>query len=177
MTVITSAKADIQQEEVAFNAGLSSATFTKLGAAINFINNKHYEKHSWILNGTYSNVASNGIDGIFICPFNMEITAIGMSNITTGISGTTEADIKWLSGTGTVVGSIFSVTPKIASTASNNAYLFKNLITAVTVTGTGLTIPTFSKTTFLEGQALRFDILQAQVRAENLGLYIFFRPT
>ena len=102
MSNLTESRNDIELEDVQFKTGISEALAIKMGQTSNFINRRHFERHQWNLNGTYSALAYNGIDGIFICPFDMEITAVGMSNYLAGLSGTTECDIKWLSGTGYV---------------------------------------------------------------------------
>jgi hypothetical protein len=176
MSNLAESRNDIELEDVQFKAGVSASLMTKVGQTANFINRRHFERHQWNLNGTYSALVQNGIDGIFICPFDMEITAVGMSNYLAGTAGTTEIDIKWLSGTGVLVGTIFSTTPKISYTAGDNAYVFKNFADGFQETGTGLTLPVLSKSTFDQGDALRLDVIAAQTAATTLGAYIYFRP-
>jgi hypothetical protein len=98
-----------------------------------------------------------------------------MFNMKAGSSGTTTLDVHWLNGSGDQ-GTIFSTKPAIAFNAGNEAYLARNLASGNDKTGTGLTLPVFSKTQFVEFDALRIDIDDAQIGGENSGLILWYRP-
>lgn len=176
MTNLVEQRADIQLEETQFEAGVSEGTWTKLGKSVNFINRRHFERHSWNLNGSYFVALGSGKDGLFVLPFDMEITGLSMSNVVNGSSGTTTIDIHWFDAPASDQGTIFSVKPSISSSAGNNAFLARNLVDGNTQTGTGLTLPTFSKTQFNQFDALRLDLDTAMNDAQDLNVTIFFRP-
>lgn len=177
MVDVSKARRNVQQEEVKYRSSVSESTFTKMGASLNFINDNQYDSHGFYLNGGYTKAAGvDGLDGNFICMFDMEIIGISFFNTVAGSSGTTEIDLSWLDGSESVQGSIFSTLPAIDSTAGNNAYGAINIIDATNSTGTGITLPVLSKTEFNQFDAIRFDITQAMSGAENCGINIHFRP-
>ncbi len=176
MADITPARENIDERLAKFNAALSEAFFFLVGGAINFINDRHFERHSWNLNGSTTLANTDGLDGMFVIPFDMEITALTMSLQTSGSSGSVTPDIHWFSDSGVDEGSIFSTRPAIASTAGDDAFLGRNLVTSNDKTGTGITLPVFSKTEFNEFDALKFNLDTTQVAARDLNVTIFFRP-
>ena len=178
MTDITAAKNNIQVEEVDFRSSVSEATFNKIGGAINFINSKQFDSHSFNFNGRYAlGVGVVGADGIFPILFDMEIVGLTMFNRVSGTTGTTELDIEWLNGSNSNQGSIFSTTPKIDSTSSNYSYLIRDVLNSTNVElPTGATAPVFSKTSFSAGDALFCEIVSAMSDAEDCSLLLHFRP-
>ena len=177
MVDVTEARRNVQEEEVSYRAAVSEGTWFKIGASLNFINKRQFDTHNFMLNGPYnSGLLGTGLDGMYVFQFDCEIVGISAFNLVAGTSGTTTFDCHWLNGSGSDQGSIFSVKPSIDYTAGNNAYLSTNIIDATSSGGTGLTIPTLSKTQFDQYDALRMDLDASQVRAENCGLLIHFRP-
>ena len=177
MADVSPARRNVQSEEVRYRSSVSEATFTNMGGSINFINDRQYDTHGFYLNGGYAKAAGvDGLDGFFVCQFDMEIVGISFFNSVAGTSGTTEFDLTWLDGSESVQGSIFSLQPAIDSTAGNNAYGAINLVDVTSSSGTGITLPTLSKTEFNQFNAIRFDISQAMLDAENCGINIHFRP-
>tara|TARA_R110002167_G_scaffold198805_1_gene401913 strand:- start:202 stop:744 length:543 start_codon:yes stop_codon:yes gene_type:complete len=178
MTDITSFKRNVQVEETEYKSAVSESTAQKLGGSINFINTRQYDLHSFNLNGAYQlGVGSTGVDGLYPVVINMELVAITIYSVDAGVSGTTTFDIHWLSSSGADQGSIFSTKPSINSSAPNNAFGIKGLVTEVLdFGGTGITLPVLSKTQFNQGNALRFDIDAAMSSAQNAGLTFHFRP-
>ena len=177
MAEITPSRSIVLQEDVSYKRSVSEAVFTKFGAQSNFINTFQTDIKEWKLNGSYS--VATGIvlyDGLAQFFYNSEIVAISFYNGQAGASGITDFDVEWINTSGGNEGSIFSVNPTIDSTASNIAIGFKNLTTTTEVTGTGITLPTFSKTQFLEGESLIFKLNSAMVSAVNCGLTIFYKP-
>lgn len=178
MAEITPAKQNIRTEDVAFRASVSEAVGNKIGGAINFINQKIYLSHQFNFNGAYSlGTGFVGADGIFSCLFDMEIIGLTMFNRRSGSSGTTEIDVEWLNGSNSNQGSIFSTTPKLASTSSDYSYLIRDERNAVNIElPTGATAPVFSKTQFDAGDALFCEIVSAMSGAEDCALIIHFVP-
>jgi hypothetical protein len=180
MTAISPQRILIQEQETDYKSAVSEATLTRTGASINFINLRQFDTKQFELNGLYrKGVGVTGSDGVFPILFDMEIIAISMWNRrVNGTSGTTTFDLDWLSGSGTVVGSIFSTRPAFNTNVGNNAYMIRDVLNGVTVKApaTGATIPVLSKTQFNAGDAIRLTIDGAMVGAEDAALYIHFRP-
>ena len=129
MPDIADDRQNILQEETRYRAAVSESTWTKIGASINFINNQQFDSKTFQLNGVYplavtESLGTEGVDGIWVVQNNIEITGVFMYNLVNGSSGTTALDVHLLDGSNNDIGSIFSTTPKIASTAGDNAYLY-----------------------------------------------------
>jgi len=157
MTDITAQRILIQEEETDYKSAVSEALLTRVGATTNFIATRQYDTKQFELNGLYrKGVGVTGSDGVFPILFDMEIIAISMWNRRVGTSGTTTLDLDWLSGSGTVVGSIFSTRPAFNTNVGNNAYMIRDVLNGVTVKApaSGATIPVLSKTQFNAGDAI-----------------------
>lgn len=178
MSDITPARKNVTVEESKFRAAVSEAYSFKIGASVNFINGFQNNRHAWHLNGSYSSgVGSQGPDGIFVFLFNAELVGISYYNNTTGTSGSTVTDIHWLSGGDTDNGTIFTTPPTVSSSAANNTYFLKDLISdTVIYQPTGFTEAVLSKTTFNQGDALRLDLDNAMVGANNFQVILHYRP-
>lgn len=163
--------------DVETNRPVSEGLLKDFSAQNNFVNLYQTDIKEWKLNGSYG--VATGIelfDGIASFFYNSEIVGINFYNGVSGSSGTTEFDIEWLNTSGVNQGSIFSVTPKINSTSSNVTVAFRNLTTTTDVSPTGVTLPTFSKTQFLEGESVYLKLKTSMVAAQNCGLTIFYKP-
>jgi len=163
--------------DIETNRPVSEGVLRDFAAESNFINLFQVDTHRWALNGSYG--VATGItlfDGLYSMFYNSEIVGVNFWNGISGSSGITEFDLNWIDTNGVDQGSIFSVTPKIDSTASNVAYGFRSLSPAFDVDPTGITLPTFSKTQFLQGEAVYLKLNQSMVSAQNCGLAIYFRP-
>lgn len=179
MTAVTGERLILQQEETDFDSAVSENLLTRMAAIANFISTRQYDTHGFHFNRLYRRgVGVVGRDGIFPVLFNMEIVGLTLYNRLVGTSDETEIDIKWLSESGVVEGSIFSTTPKFDVNVGNNAYMIYDVQADTTRAkpALGATEPVFSKTQFSAGEALRSDILGAMVGAEDCSLLIHFRP-
>jgi len=177
MTDIADAKSIIQEEESQFGAAVSEAYAFKVGASINFINNRQYDKHSWNINGFYKLGEGSSIDGIFPFLFDVELTGFYYFNGATGITGTTTIDVHWLSGGTVDEGTIFSTKPSVTTTAPSGSYTLYNQVTSTTISNpTGHTLAALSKVQFNAGDALRLDLDSAMSGATNFQFGIMFRP-
>jgi len=149
-----------------------------MGESINFINRRQYDTHVFNLNGPYA-LGTNikGIDGIFPILFDMEIVGLSIYNRIAGVSGNSEIELEWLSGSGVVEGTIFSTNPSLNFSSGNDSYLIYNAIDNVNVElPSGAVAPVFSKLQFDAGDALRFELLNSQQSGEDLSISIHFRP-
>lgn len=163
--------------DIETNRPVSEGVLKDFGAQNNFINRYQTDIKEFKLNGSYS--VATGItffDGVASFFYNSEIVGIQFYNGRSGASGTTEFDLRWIDASGVDQGSIFSVTPKINSTSSDETVGFSNLTTGTTVSPTGVTLPTFSKTTFNEGESVYLVLTDSMVSAQNCGLTIFYKP-
>lgn len=172
MSDITPVRANIQTEAVRFRTAVSESLLSAVGGSINFINDYQFDSAIFRLDGPYDIVAApqTAVDGLWIMPFNITIFDCAIYNLVGGSGGTTTLDILRTTGTGGSFATIFSTTPKIASTAGNSAYV------RVGGAGTGLTAPVLSTTSLNAGDALRLDKLAVQTGGQNCGVIIYFRP-
>lgn len=163
--------------DIETNRPVSEGVLRDFAAESNFINLYQTDIKEFKLNGSYS--VATGItffDGLASFFYNSEIVGLFFYNGVSGASGITEFDLIWKNTSGVDQGSIFSVTPKISSAAANEAVGFSNLTTGTTVSPTGVTLPTFSKTTFNEGESVYLKLNDSMVAAQNCGLTIFYKP-
>jgi hypothetical protein len=177
MPEITPSRSVIFQEDVSYKRSVSEAILSKVGAQSNFINTYQIDSHRFCLNGSYS--VATGIvlyDGAYNFFYNSEIVGVYFWNGQRGSSGLTDFDIEWVNESGGNEGSIFSSNPQIDSTASDVSIGRVNLTTGNSTGGTGITLPTLSKTQFLEGQSLIFKLNSAMISASNCGICIQFKP-
>jgi len=167
----------VQNEETQRNAGVTEQLGKKLGGIANFLMIDGMYRQDYKANGPYGAGIGTDIDGLVVFPSKVEIVLVIMSNNLAGASGTTEFDLTWYDAPGSPMGSIFSTTPKIDSTASNDAYIVTDIITATDhVTVTGGTNPVATKTTFEAYEAIKCTLVDAMVGATNSQLNVFYRP-
>lgn len=124
------------------------------------------------LNGAYGGTAAyTGIDGLWIAPSNCQITNVFLYQEIGGTAGTTDLDLKikpFASGSFT---SIFSTTPKVDSTASDDEWC------GVGDSNTGFTAPILTSLPFAvaEKSAIRMDLIGSQTgSAAGVGLLIVY---
>jgi len=168
---------EFKEGDTAYLRANSESIMRKFAQEAQFINIYQTDIKEFKLNGSYS--VATGIvffDGVAPFFYNSEIVGIGFSNGVSGSSGTTDFDVNWINTAGVDQGSIFSVTPKISSASSDRAVGFKSLVTGTNVSPTGVTLPTFSKTEFLEGESLYLTLNSAMVAAQNCSLTLYYRP-
>lgn len=190
MSDVTPVRTNVPLPGSQFLAAVSEYIAQSIAGSINFINSFQYDEKEFFLNGPYGQVVSVpvlGLDGLYVFPFNAEIINYAMFNLVAGSSGTTALDIKRATSSGGTFTSIFSVTPKIASTATANTYFLGYTITKVSIgqswavngsPPTGVTIGTFTSVPFnvSAGDAIRVDLTDRMPAAQNCGLVVHFRP-
>jgi hypothetical protein len=168
---------EFSEGDVSYLRTNSEAIMKKFAGEGNFINKFQTDTHRWCLNGSYG--VATGItffDGVNSFFYNTEIVGVSFWNGQSGASGTTEFDLRWIDTNGVDQGSIFSTTPKINSTSSSETVGFRNLTTSLDVSPTGVTLPTFSKTVFAQGDSVYLKLNGSMISAKNCGLAIFYRP-
>ena len=173
MADITEERINVQQEETATQAAVSEATMSRVGAAINFVNKRHFYNHDFNLNGKYNIVApQNGHDGFLTYPFPFEILDVVLkTGDNTGGGGVSEFDLKWKPFNSGTYQSIFTTTPKYTNAAAAHA--------AINVGGVqaGMTAPVLLKTQFDAYDLIRLDTLQHVTgNVDSAFLKIFIRP-
>lgn len=173
----------IQVEETKYKSAVSEFTWQKIGGAINMINTYQTIKLQFGITKADSNSGSPTYNVISTpysdfgfketFPFNAEIVGANIYHGTAGSSGTSELDIKWAAVNSGSYSTIFSTTPKVASTAASEV-AFDTFGNATTPTG--CTVPVFSKTVFAAGDKLRCDVLQVMGGTPNgFIIDIFYR--
>lgn len=130
--------------------------------------------HSFELNGNYGNltIPTLQIDGLRFFNFNATIVNAWAWIRGAGSSGTTAVDIKYASAPGGSFASIFSTTPKFASTAGASAYTDS---AGVVTPGTGVTAGVLSTTSVAAGGALKMDLTGTMVNPDSVGVTIIFK--
>lgn len=127
------------------------------------------------LNGNYARLAgTNNLDGLCFFTYDADIINLWAYIKTPGSSGTTELDVKKCNAPGGSFTSLFTTTPKFASTAGTDAYV--DTLGTVSA-GTGVTRPVFQTSLVVAGGALRFDLITSMAGTPaDCGVIIQFRP-
>lgn len=178
MPVIPDARSFLFQEETQFRSAVSESLLTKVGASNNHILNRQFEQHSWHLNGRFSLLPVQGPDGIYTFLFPAEVTGFFYTCGVTGVSGTTEVDIRRINSSGSDLGSIFSTEPAISNTAADGSFtVFRQTDSTTIANPAGHTLAVVSTTTFAQGDGLRLDVNSAAGGAQNFQFTLMYRPT
>lgn len=175
MSDLPESRVFIQTESVRFRSAVSESLLQTVGKMANFLGKRNHQEKQFFINGPYgiATVPATALDGLTFFQFDAEIIDVWAYNIIAGSSGTTEMDIK-IADLGGSFTSIFSTTPKFASTASNNSWVDAS---GIVTPGTGVTAPVLSVTNVDAGQALRFDLITKQGGdPQNCGIVIHYRP-
>ena len=128
MTDIVPSRNIIQVEETKYKASVSEATMQRIGASINFIINKIYDRlyFEW---GQVPRVTtySEGLQGIRYIYETVEISRYILSTFTAGTSGTNAVNFSVYNEFNTLLGDLFSTPPSIGSGAGNRAIVGKDV--------------------------------------------------
>jgi hypothetical protein len=178
MSAIPGVRSTIQQEETASGAALSESTLTRLGAAVNFINDKQYNEFLFGALGPYGDglapyVPVAGFGGSEGFLFASEIVDIIFTSRLAGVFGTNNFDIKWAAAGSGTWATIFSTTPKATAFATTDAEWKLSDLTSVP---SGITNGVLSKTTFAAGDRLRLEVLSVSTGANDFLLRMLHRP-
>lgn len=175
MADVSPARNNIQIEEVQYKSAISEAVGQKIGGAINFINEYQVKQFHMGVTGGFSVLTipytDIGVQEVFETDSEIENVYIRFG--VAGTSGTSELDIEWAADNSGTWASIFSTTPKVANTASDNGVFDAN---GVSTTPAGCTQPILSKTTFAAGDKIRCNIEDAATGASDFVIVIHYRP-
>lgn len=191
MADITPLRVNLPLPGTQFRSAVSEFLIQSLGESINFINYFQHSEKQFFINGPYGTVVTSfpvaAVDGLVVWNFNAQLISAWMFNIVAGSSGTTELDIKVATSSGGSFSSIFTTTPKIQSTAGNNAWVGNP--TQISVGGSytppsytapaHTTAPVFNTSitnSIAAYSAMRLDLISAQSGAENTGILLHYRP-
>jgi len=188
-TPITMAKNNILVEECQAGAGLSESFLNRLGAGVNFINGRHYERHTWNLNGPYYLHTGQYVDGSFICPFDMELVCFSMSVAdvkTDSSTSSTSVDLYRKVGNASPT-DITSTRAKVHSSAGDLGFVAGSWINTdgtlstgdppVTHSiGTSCVMPIFTTKTFNQFDSIWMKCNSVSGKPEGLTVSIWFRP-
>lgn len=175
MADITPGRNNIQVEEASYKAAVSEAVGSKIGGAINFINNYQNKIFQMGVTGGFSvlTVPYTDIGCQEVFERASEITNIFVKYGVAGSASTSELDIEWASDNSGTWASIFSTTPKVGNAASDDNVFDANSVCTLPAS---CTRPILSKTTFAAGDKIRCNIVTAATDADTMVLTIQFRP-
>lgn len=175
MATITPARVNIQVEEVQYESSVSEGTFTRIGSSINFINAYQNKQFFFGAGGPFSSLTipftDIGTQEVFERA--SEITNVFIRYGVAGTASTSEFDIQWAADNSGTWASIFSTTPKVLHSASDNNVFDAN---GVSTTPAGCTQPVLSKSTFAAGDKLRCNITTTATGASDFIIVIHYRP-
>lgn len=170
MAIITPAPNFIREEEVRYKAAVSEATFTKMGASINYILTKVKDKIEIDLTGYYfiSDVSTKGYGGVRYFTNEVEILSYYLSNAQAGLSGSLAINFDVYDETGALLGNLFSTAPSINSLAGNNAVIGRDVENATDINaGPNKVVGVLNYTTFPAGYSIRSKITSIQDKGYN----------
>lgn len=175
MADITPGRTNIQVAEVQYSSAVSEATFTRIGAGINFINSYQNKQFYFGAGGPFSSLTTPftdiGVQEVFERA--SEIVNVLIRFGEAGSSGTSEFDLEWAANGSGTWATIFSTTPKVANTATNDGVFDAN---GVSTTPSGCTQPVLSKSTFAAGDKLRCNLTAAATGAADFIIVVQYRP-
>jgi hypothetical protein len=170
MAIITPAPNFIREEEVRYKAAVSEATFTKMGASINYILSRVQDKIEIDLTGYYfiSDVSTKGYGGLRYFESETVITSYYLSNSQAGLSGSLAINFDVYDETGVLLGNLFTTPPSISYLAGNNAVIGRNVENSNDINpGSNKVVGTLNFTTFPAGYSIRSKVTGIQDRGYN----------
>jgi hypothetical protein len=170
MAIITPAPNFIREEEVRYKAAVSEATFTKMGASINYILSRVQDKIEIDLTGYYfvSDVSTKGYGGLRYFESATAITSYYLSNAQAGLGGSLAINFDVYDETGALLGDLFSVAPSISYLAGNNSIVGRNVESSTDINaGPNKVVGTLNFTSFPAGYSIRSKVISIQDRGYN----------
>ena len=170
MAIITPAPNFIREEEVRYKAAVSEATFTKMGASINYILTKVKDKIEIDLTGYYfiNDISTKGYGGLRYFNADVDILSYYLSNAQSGLSGSLAINFDVYDETGFLLGDLFSVTPSISYLAGNNAIIGRDVENASDINaGANKVVGVLNYTTLPAGYSIRSKVVSIQDKGYN----------
>ena len=167
----------IQVEETASGAAISEGTAQRMGGNDNLFLETPDFYLGFFVDGVHR--VRQALDGIQVFPDKCRLIDIKISNFVPGASGTTTFDVHWYADGGSVdQGSIFSTLPTAGTTVPAGGGFVRNFDIADTqgdTTGFNAASIAFSKTSFVRGDRLRFDMDTIMTGACTLDFRLGFK--
>lgn len=175
---ISPVRYNIKTEDVQFRSSVSEAVGNKMGGVMNFINTRQTDSKMWCINGNYyASFATIGVDGVYICPVDMEVYAVSMYNLVPGSSGLIEFDLKRHTASGQAGASIFSARPALSYLSGINSFLAKRFFDNVILQNpAGCVQPVLAISQFNAGDMITCNITSTQVDGQSAGIILDVRP-
>ena len=169
-TPITPSRNTVYVEEVDSKSAISEVTARRIGASINFIINKIYDR----LFFEWSNVPrvttySTGLNGLRYIYRASNISWYVLTTQTAGSSGSNEVNFDVYDENNILLGDLFSTAPSIASGAGNRAIVGRDVDNSTDIlSGANKIVGVLNYTTLQAGWSIVPKITSAQVDSRNL---------
>ena len=173
MADVTPSKSNIDQTSVQYGASVSEATMTQIAGSINFINDKQFKCFHFEFMGPFFGL-NGGEAGAIVFPNNVEVVGVTGHMRLYGTTGNTVVDIHKIVGS-TDSGTVLSTKITLPNSMSNGQVFGVNYVESTSQAG-GATLPVFSSRNFNTFDALRVDIDSNAVAANDLSLFVWYRP-
>lgn len=170
MAAVPSSRNIIQVEEVQYKSSVSEATFTRMGASVNFIMTKIFDRHVFTWDGYYRVTNfTDGQNGLRYFKKDTVISYYVLTNHLGGTSGTSAVNFEVYDETNTLLGDLFSVEPSIDSSVGDRGVIGRDVENSADINaGAGKIVGTLNYTQLDAGWSLLPKITGAQVEGANL---------
>lgn len=178
MAIITPSPNFIREEEVRYKAAISEATFTRIGASINYIILRSEKSIEVDLSGYYylSSITQNGFGGMKYFKRESSITSYYLSNVITGSAGSLAINFDVFDETGLLLGDLFSVPPSISFAAGNNALIGRDVDESQDINpGPNKVVGTLNFLTLPAGYSIKAKLTSVQTNGANAYFELNFR--
>jgi len=178
MAIITPAPNFIREEEVRYKAAISEATFTKMGASINYILERVQKSIEIDMTGYYylSAITQNGYNGLRYFKRDVEITSYYLTNVISGTAGSISINFDVFDEAGFLLGDLFSIAPSISYLAGNNALIGRDVAGSTDINpGPNKIVGTLNYTTLLAGYSIKAKISTIQTNGANAFFDLSYR--
>lgn len=170
MAIITPSPNFIREEEVRYKAAISEATFTRIGASVNYILNRIKDKIEIDLTGYYfiSDVSTKGYGGLRYFQKDTQIISYYLSNAQAGQAGSLSINFDVYDETGSLLGNLFSTAPSISYLAGNNSIIGRDVENSTDINaGPNKVVGVLNYTNFPAGYSIRSKVTSIQDKGYN----------
>lgn len=176
MANVPDVKQYVQIEATETRESIGEYLLQGIGGSTNFLLTRNIYEREFNLNGAYSYFSGKeGVDGLWVVPFDCNIFNVYLSQDYSGSTSITEVDIKIATAPFGSWNSIFTTTPKVDTTAANFGWI------GIGETVAGFTAPVLvgapANYFIAQGSALRLDVISAMPGALNLTLKMVLQTT
>jgi hypothetical protein len=169
-TPITPTRNTVYVEEVDAKSAISEVTARRIGASINFIINKIYDRlfFEWSQVPRVTTYGT-GINGLRYIYKQSDISWYVLSVVNAGSSGSNEVNFDVYDENNILLGNLFSVAPSIASGAGNRAVIGRDVENSLDIlSGPNKVSGTLNYTTLGAGWSIVPKLTNAQVDSRHL---------